>query len=119
MERFSWGAVLLAVATLSFFVSLALVDDKRSVIPPPEPMREPQGTSQCEIWFSTEGCPAQPNLNGINSAGRLLDGYDGADRSSERCLRRAAEFHSWCKLRGSIKVAFVRNGQVVAERRYP
>lgn len=110
---------MLAVATLSFFVSLALVDDKRSMIPPPAPMREPLGTTQCEVWFSSEGCPAQPNLHGINGSGRLLDSYDGANQSSERCLRRAAEFHSWCKLRGQIKAAFVRNGQVVVERRYP
>lgn len=119
MGRFSFAAVLLGVGALSFFVALALVDDGRSRIPPPQPMGELTGETQCEVWFPAERCPAQPNLKGIDASGRLLDSYDGADRSSERCLKRAAEFHSWCKARDPIKVAFVRNGQTVMQKRYP
>jgi hypothetical protein len=119
MGRFTFGIALIGVASVSFFFFLALVDDRQSVIPAPQSIGAPDPGTRCEIWFSSERCPAQPSLKGIDAYGRLIDSYDGADRSPERCLKRAAEFFSWCKLSGSIKVAFVRNGQIVMEKRYP
>lgn len=73
----------------------------------------------CEMTFPVDNCPAYPGMFAIGPSRQLRDTWEGSDKSHERCLRRADEFHAFCKFQGTVTARFYSNGRVAASRSVP
>ncbi len=73
----------------------------------------------CEVSFPVDNCPAYPGAYPISRANVLRDSWDGAEASLERCLKRAQEFHNFCKFEGNVTARFYRDGKVAGSRNFP
>ena len=78
----------------------------------------PAGATTCELTFAVAECPAHPTL-GFTRRKVIVDDFDGAGSSQQRCLRRANEYHFWCKSVSAITATFLKGGKVVASEKYP
>jgi hypothetical protein len=73
----------------------------------------------CELSFPVDNCPAQPGAFPIGKDRLLRDTWEGADTSSDRCMRRANEYHAYCRFQGTVTARFFRDGRVAASRSVP
>ncbi len=73
----------------------------------------------CEMTFPVDKCPAYPGMYKINAARQLLDTWEGAETSMDRCLKRAQEYHAYCKFEGTVTARFVSGGRTAGTRSVP
>ena len=135
IKRIGFLFGLLAISALSFQITTSWLDKvgtSQVALRSPAPVA-PVGSgtksdpgivtgstgSYCELSFPLDDCPAHPRGFNISSNNTLRDAWDGADKSQERCMRRAAEFHSYCAFTGTVTARFYTNGRLTSSSNAP
>ncbi len=145
INRIGFLICLGAVATLSFIATTTWLDKSSAILianktaPPatssvaqPSPESSVTGHrvadikivtgstgSYCELTFPLDHCPTNPPGYAVTQNKTLRDIWEGADKSEERCMRRAAEYHSYCKFDGTVTARFYSNGRAIASNSVP
>lgn len=130
LKRISFMLGLVAISAASFYATSSWLDRAGTsrtvarpvVTPKSQPVQQITTGSTgtyCELTFPLDDCPAFPRGFNITPEKKLRDAWDGADKSAERCMRRAAEFHSYCKFPGTVTARFFSNGSVMATSQAP
>jgi hypothetical protein len=69
--------------------------------------------TRCETVLSDEGCPSNPSIKGT-----FPDDWDGSGRDQARCMKRAADWFSYCASSKPVVTRFYRGAIVAQEQTY-
>lgn len=70
-------------------------------------------SNRCEIVFEGKTCQH------LTSTGVYIDTLEGTSSSAANCLRRAKEFHEWCRSTTPIVARFINNNKIEAQEKFP
>jgi len=76
---------------------------------PPAPAAPPK--TACKISLAEEGCPRHPETKGT-----FEDTFEGAERDPAACLRRAAQFHTYCGSTQIVTATYFVDGKAAQSK---
>jgi hypothetical protein len=103
------GVGVLVAAALGFFATLTVLD-RTSGNGPVDTALE---ATRCEVELGSERCPGHPTFEPATKSRMFNDNWDNASTDIERCMKRAADFHGFCKSTSPVTARYFKGRQLV------